>query len=200
VNFWAPVEPRYGEIVRVMFAKDEWIVPTVNGGIYTDKPVFFFWLALVASKIAGGVSEWTVRTAGCTRRYRVYLTTVLLQPGFFLCTDCPHCGGCLSNIDASDLGSTLGPCGSWSFAVVHVVGLFCRPNVSAQRSRLRILLAYAFMGLAVLTKGLIGRGLAGLGVYHRSCSCAATGACSARPTPLGIPILLLITSAVVFFS
>ena len=56
-DFWAPVEPRYAEIIRVMFAKGEWIVPTVNGEIYTDKPILYFWLALIASKIAGGVNE-----------------------------------------------------------------------------------------------------------------------------------------------
>ncbi len=60
-DFWAPVEPRYAEIVRVMFAKGEWIVPTINGGLYTDKPMLFFWLALIASKLFGGVSDWTVR-------------------------------------------------------------------------------------------------------------------------------------------
>jgi 4-amino-4-deoxy-L-arabinose transferase-like glycosyltransferase len=60
-DFWAPVEPRYAEIVRVMFAEGEWIVPTVNGDAYTDKPMLFFWLALMASNLCGGVSEWTVR-------------------------------------------------------------------------------------------------------------------------------------------
>jgi 4-amino-4-deoxy-L-arabinose transferase-like glycosyltransferase len=54
------VEPRYAEIARVMFAKGEWIVPTVNGDLYTDKPMLYFWLAFF-SKLAGSVNEWTVR-------------------------------------------------------------------------------------------------------------------------------------------
>ena len=37
-DFWAPVEPRYGEIVRVMFLKGEWIVPTINGDIQFTSP------------------------------------------------------------------------------------------------------------------------------------------------------------------
>ena len=41
-DFWAPVEPRYGEIVRVMFAHDQWIVPMVNGELYTDKPILYY--------------------------------------------------------------------------------------------------------------------------------------------------------------
>jgi 4-amino-4-deoxy-L-arabinose transferase-like glycosyltransferase len=60
-DFWAPVEPRYAEIARVMFMKREWLIPTVNGDLYTDKPILYFWLVLIFSKLAGGVSEWTVR-------------------------------------------------------------------------------------------------------------------------------------------
>src|SRR4030067_2572161 len=60
-DFWAPVEPRYAEIARVMFMKGEWIVPTVNGDLYTDKPILFFWLVLIFSKLAGSVNEWTGR-------------------------------------------------------------------------------------------------------------------------------------------
>ena len=41
-DFWAPVEPRYAEIARVMFLKGQWLVPTVNGDLYTDKPIFYF--------------------------------------------------------------------------------------------------------------------------------------------------------------
>ncbi len=56
-DFWAPVEPRYAEIARVMFLKGEWIVPTVNGDLYTDKPILFFWLVLLAAKLAGSRFE-----------------------------------------------------------------------------------------------------------------------------------------------
>ena len=56
-----PVEPRYAEITRVMFAKGEWIVPTINGEIYTDKPILYFWLVLLRLKLRAVVNEWTVR-------------------------------------------------------------------------------------------------------------------------------------------
>jgi 4-amino-4-deoxy-L-arabinose transferase-like glycosyltransferase len=60
-DFWAPVEPRYAEIARVMHAKGEWVVPSANGDLYTDKPILYFWLVLLGSALAGGVNEWTVR-------------------------------------------------------------------------------------------------------------------------------------------
>jgi 4-amino-4-deoxy-L-arabinose transferase-like glycosyltransferase len=60
-GFWAPVEPRYAEIARIMFAKNEWIVPTVNGELYTDKPILYFWLVLICANLSGGVNKWTVR-------------------------------------------------------------------------------------------------------------------------------------------
>src|SRR2546425_5973247 len=60
-DFWDPGEPIYGEVIRVMFEKNNWLVPMLNGQIYADKPVFFFWLSLIISKLAGGVSEWTTR-------------------------------------------------------------------------------------------------------------------------------------------
>lgn len=60
-DFWAPGEPIYAEILRTMFHKGQWLVPMVNGQLYTDKPILYFWLALVVSKLAGGVSEWTTR-------------------------------------------------------------------------------------------------------------------------------------------
>ena len=44
-----------------MFAKGEWIVPTVNGDLYTDKPILYFWLVLLAGKIFSAVNEWTLR-------------------------------------------------------------------------------------------------------------------------------------------
>ena len=82
-DFWAPVEPRYAEIARVMFIKDEWIVPTVNGDLYTDKPILFFWLVLIFSKLAGSVNEWTLRLPAALGALGTVLTTYKLGKDFF---------------------------------------------------------------------------------------------------------------------
>ena len=56
-DFWAPGQPIYGEVIRVMFNNDNWLVPTLNGQSYVDKPILYFWLALAISKLAGAVGE-----------------------------------------------------------------------------------------------------------------------------------------------
>src|SRR2546429_87008 len=39
-DFWAPGEPIYGEVIRVMFEKNNWLVPMLNGQLYADKRLF----------------------------------------------------------------------------------------------------------------------------------------------------------------
>src|SRR3990170_8378435 len=82
-DFGAPVEPRYAEIARVMFDKNEWIVPTINGGLYTDKPILYFWLVLLFSKLAGAVNEWTVRLPAALGALGAVLATYKLGKDFF---------------------------------------------------------------------------------------------------------------------
>jgi 4-amino-4-deoxy-L-arabinose transferase-like glycosyltransferase len=81
-DFWAPVEPRYAEIARVMFSKNEWIVPTINGDLYTDKPILYFWLALIGAKIFGAVNEWTVRLPAALGGVGFVLATYLIGRDF----------------------------------------------------------------------------------------------------------------------
>src|SRR5574341_1443027 len=161
-DFWAPVEPRYAEIARVMFAKGEWIVPTVNGELYTDKPIFFFWLVLIVSNVAGAVNEWTVRIPAALGGVGFVLSAYLLGRDFFT----PRIGFMTALVLATSVRVI------WEARWAHVDMVFCCFFVFAvyfgARALLRrgkpdeILLAYAFMGLATLTKGLIGVVLPGL--------------------------------------
>jgi 4-amino-4-deoxy-L-arabinose transferase-like glycosyltransferase len=66
-----------------MFAKGEWIVPMVNGEVYTDKPILFFWIALAAAKILGGVTEWTVRLPAVAGGVGFVLATYFFGRDFF---------------------------------------------------------------------------------------------------------------------
>jgi hypothetical protein len=135
-DFWAPVEPRCGEIVRVMFLKGEWIVPKINGNLYTDKPILYFWLALIASKIAGGVSEWTVRLPGGWRW--LYLSDLFHRTGFFHRSRrlARRCG--TRHLHARYLGVSLGACRHGLLLLLRAVDLLRRAlSVTAQGESLR---------------------------------------------------------------
>jgi 4-amino-4-deoxy-L-arabinose transferase-like glycosyltransferase len=155
-DFWAPVEPRYAEIVRVMFINNEWIVPTVNGDLYTDKPILYFWLALIASKLVGAVNEWTVRFPAALGALGGVLTTYALGKNFFSAR--------IGFIAAAVLATSARV--TWEGRWAHVDTLFtfffalsmyfAARVVLRQGSAKEIFLFYALMALATLTKGLIG--------------------------------------------
>ena len=191
-DFWAPVEPRYAEIARVMFSKNEWIVPTVNGNLYTDKPILYFWIVLIASKIFGGVSEWTVRLPAATGGVGFVVTTYLIGRDFF--------GARVGFYSAVILATSMRVI--WESRWAHIDMLFCFFFVltiySGARALLRkgnpyeILFAYAFMALATLAKGLIGVVLPGLLFIAFVLSERDWRLIAAAKLPLGIPIFLLV--------
>jgi 4-amino-4-deoxy-L-arabinose transferase-like glycosyltransferase len=60
-DLWNPNEPIYGEAVSEMAQRGEWLIPYVNGLVFAEKPILFYWMALVAGKLLGGVSELSLR-------------------------------------------------------------------------------------------------------------------------------------------
>lgn len=155
-DLWAPVEPRYGEIIRVMFAKGEWIVPAVNGELYTDKPILYFWLALVAAKLTGGVNEWVVRVPAALGGVGFVLTTYFFGRDFFSAR--------IGAIAALVLATSYRVI--WEARWAHIDMLFGwffllsiyfgGRALLGRGSSHEILFSYVFMALATLAKGLIG--------------------------------------------
>ena len=161
-DLWAPVEPRYAEIVRVMFTNGEWILPTVNGDLYSDKPILYFWIALIAAKLTGGVSEWAVRLPAALGGVGFVLATYWLGRDLFNLRV-----GVISAVVVATSHRVM-----WEARWAHVDTLFgaffllaiyfgARALFAGRKSG-PVLLAYVFMGLATLTKGLIGILLPGL--------------------------------------
>ncbi|MDH3402116.1 MAG: glycosyltransferase family 39 protein [Acidobacteriota bacterium] len=60
-DLWNPNEPSYGRVVVEMVESGDWLVPRLNGEPFFEKPILYFWLAAVASKLMGGVSETSLR-------------------------------------------------------------------------------------------------------------------------------------------
>src|SRR5579864_1043368 len=53
-------EPRYAQIAREMLARRDWIVPTLNGSPWLEKPALLYW-KMMNSYAIFGVSDWAAR-------------------------------------------------------------------------------------------------------------------------------------------
>jgi 4-amino-4-deoxy-L-arabinose transferase-like glycosyltransferase len=163
-DFWAPGEPIYGEVIRVMFEKSNWLVPTLNGQIYSDKPVLYFWLALLVSKLAGGVSEWAVRIPAALGGLGLVLTTYEFGKTFY-----DRQTGFLAAIMLATSSRVF-----WEsrflrldtvLAFFLLLGFFFFMKALLKKGgKAFFLLSYACFALAMLTKGPIGIVLPGLAI------------------------------------
>ena len=59
-DLWNPNEPVYGRAVAEMSERGDWLIPTVNGLVFAEKPILYFWMARVTGAL-GGVNEFTLR-------------------------------------------------------------------------------------------------------------------------------------------
>jgi dolichol-phosphate mannosyltransferase len=55
-----PEEGRYAEIPRQMLARGDWLIPTLNGQPYLDKPPLLYW-AVMSCYSLFGVHDWSAR-------------------------------------------------------------------------------------------------------------------------------------------
>jgi len=62
-DLWNPDEPRFAQVGKEMLESNEYIVPTRNGEVYTDKPPAYFWISLGSAKIFsnGKMNSFTAR-------------------------------------------------------------------------------------------------------------------------------------------
>ena len=59
-HLFEPDEGRYAQIPREMLSAGEWIVPTLQGEPYLDKPPLFYWLVMLSYAIFG-YHDWAAR-------------------------------------------------------------------------------------------------------------------------------------------
>jgi 4-amino-4-deoxy-L-arabinose transferase-like glycosyltransferase len=53
-------EPRYAQISREMLSRHDWIVPTLNGSPWLEKPPLLYW-KIIGSYLTFGVHDWAAR-------------------------------------------------------------------------------------------------------------------------------------------
>lgn len=152
-----PDEGRYAEVAREMLRSGDLVTPRLDGVPFLDKPPLFYWLE-AASFAAFGVHPWSARLvtallgfAGCALVYaagsRLYGRRAGLLGALVLAASPFHFGA--SQYVNHDLAVA-----TWISAALLAFAVGDRREGPERRRWL--LAGYAAMGLAVLTKGLIG--------------------------------------------
>lgn len=163
-DLWAPGEPIYGEVIRAMYERNDWLAPMLNGQIYADKPVLYFWLALIVSKIAGGVNEWTVRLPAAMGALGLVLVTYQFGKTFY-----DRQMGLLSGLVLATSSRMLWESRFLRLDTVLSFFLFLGfyfwlKAFTKIGSKHNYLLGYLCFALATLTKGPLGLAVPGLAV------------------------------------
>ena len=60
-SLWAPNDSREGAMIAEMYRSGNWVMPTLNGSPYLEKPPLLHWTGMLFCTIAGRVNEGLVR-------------------------------------------------------------------------------------------------------------------------------------------
>lgn len=76
-HLFEPDEGRYAQIPREMLQRGDWIVPTLQGAPYLDKPPLFYWLVMSSYALLG-YHAWAARLVPALAVHASILTTYVL--------------------------------------------------------------------------------------------------------------------------
>ena len=154
-----PDEGRYAEIPREMAASGDWVTPRLNGIKYFEKPALQYWIT-AATYDAFGVHQWTARLwpalAGCLGVLFIgYVGLRLGGPtlGWYSAAALGGCVWWILNAHVLTLDAGLS---AWMSVGMGGLILARRADATPREQRNWMLVAWAALALAVLSKGLIG--------------------------------------------
>ena len=165
-HLFEPDEGRYAQIPREMLDAGEWIVPTLQGEAYLDKPPLFYWLVMLSYTLFG-YHDWAARLVPVLAMHVTVLVTYLLgrrvvgeRPAFWgslLLTVSPYFLG-VGRLLVFDGLLTL-------WVTLALLAMYLSQSLERKRSEVTEIFAYASgseimwllaaaaCGLGVLTKG-----------------------------------------------
>ncbi|WP_423194317.1 glycosyltransferase family 39 protein [Cupriavidus sp. H18C2] len=160
-----PDEGRYAEISREMFATGDWVTIRYNALKYFEKPPFHLWVTTLAYELFG-VGDWQARLCVALSGIAGLGVTMLATARWFGCR-----AGLLAGLAllAMPMWSVTGHFNSLDMTLSGALACVLASMLLAQhpeatpRARLGWMLAcWVTMGVAILTKGLVGIALPGL--------------------------------------
>jgi 4-amino-4-deoxy-L-arabinose transferase-like glycosyltransferase len=152
-------ESRYAQVAREMFARHDWITPTLGGKPWLEKPALYYWQAMIAYGLFG-VSDWAARLPAAVDATlmvaAIYLFLRRFSSGFEL-------DGALMTASAVGvIGFARAASMDMALAATFTMALLAWFAWQESRRKLWLTLFYLLLGLGVLAKGPIAPFLAAM--------------------------------------
>jgi 4-amino-4-deoxy-L-arabinose transferase-like glycosyltransferase len=151
-----PDEPRYAQIAREMFLSGDYVTPTLGGHTWFEKPSLLYWMIAASFKVFG-VSDWSARfgSAVCGLLTIAAVGFVGREVdkksqgfGFWSVIVTASCLGLIVFSRAESFDVVITMTTTWSLAFFLLRELTKR--------RVFLIGFYAFIGVSLLAKGLVG--------------------------------------------
>jgi 4-amino-4-deoxy-L-arabinose transferase-like glycosyltransferase len=152
-------EPRYAQVAREMLDRHDWITPVLYGAPWLEKPVLYYWGAILAYKLFG-VSDWAARLpAAISATVMVGIVYVFFRrfrPSLQLDA------ALITASSAAIIGFARGASTDMPLAAAFVIAMLGWLGWHRSGSRTWLAIFYIFLALATLAKGPVAVLLAGL--------------------------------------
>jgi len=152
-------EPRYAQVAREMLARHDWITPTLGGQPWLEKPILYYWQAMVTYKIFG-VSDWAARLPSAVDAtlmvWAVFLFLRRFRPGSQLD------GALITASAAGIVGFARAASMDMALASAFTIAMLAWYAWHETGRKSYLVVFYAFLALGTLAKGPIAPFLAAL--------------------------------------
>src|SRR5215475_3617572 len=143
-------EPRYAQVAREMFERNDWITPTLGGQPWLEKPPLYYWQAMLVYR-ALGVSDAAARIpSGLDAAALVVAVYFFFQRfrrtvGVDVALITASCAGIVGYARAASMDMGLASC--------FGIGMLAWWAWRERGKRTHLAVFYVFIGLAMLAKG-----------------------------------------------
>ena len=149
-------EPRYAQIAREMLARHDWVVPTLNGHPWLEKPVLLYW-KVMNSYMFFGVKDWAARVPAAAH------ATALVVAIFFFMRRFRFAGeldaAMIAASAAGMIGFARGASTDMLLSAPFAVAMLSWWIWNQTGKRLWLLVFYGMLGIGALAKGPVSPAL-----------------------------------------
>lgn len=152
-------EPRYAQVAREMLQRNDWVTPILDGKVWLEKPVLYYWGAM-SSYWLFGVRDWAARVPSAALAtmmvYAIYLFMRWWRPMAGFSSALIACSA------VAIFGFARGASTDMPLAATFTMAMLAWFAWWRSEEKRWLLLFYFFLGAATLAKGPVAPGIGAL--------------------------------------